>query len=265
MTIVLRTLILLLTVVPACADTWLWAWDRPEDLRWLPPGHGVAYFAAQFDAQGSTFKVTGRNAVLRVPPGTPLLPVLHIEAFDRRYPPMLGDEAVTLWADTLAASIQRLGTPTAPLTQVQIDFEARSGQRDFYRSVLTALRAKLPAGIHLSITALASWCGDPAWLASLPVDEVVPMYFRMGPAERSLWRQRMLQPTLLPAVCRSAAGLSIDEWHGMAAGLGERPLDAFKTRRLYLFAPKPWRASMLEGLPGWQDLHGSLVTDGNAP
>lgn len=252
MTSHLRILFLLSIALHCRADTWLWAWDRPEDLRWLQPGVGVAWFAAQFDAQDANFQVQPRRAVLRVRPDTPLLPVFHIEAFHPRKPAMLGPAAVEVWAEALARHAALLDKPEAPLKRLQIDFEARSGQRDFYRSVLQALRAKLPPGTWLSVTALASWCGDAAWLRSLPVDEVVPMYFRMGPAERSLWQQRMLAPGKLPTVCRNAAGLSTDEWHGLAPGLGEQPLLAFAERQLYLFAPRRWQVETLTTLPGWQ-------------
>lgn len=215
------------------ASTFLWAWDRPEDLKWIPANVSVAYFAMQFDARDSKFILRNRRPVLRVRPDTNLLPVLHIEAFFPQHPPAMGTQSVNLWADALSAAIFRLGG-----NQVQIDFEARSGQRDFYRSVLFALRDKLPPEIKISITALASWCGDPEWLATLPVDEIVPMYFRMGPAERHLWRQRMSKPSLLPQVCRNAAGIATDEAKSMLSDVGKESLIALKQRKLYLFSPK---------------------------
>ena len=63
---------------------------------------------------------------------------------------------------------------------LQVDFDATVSQRAFYRDVLQQLRRRLPASMPLSITALASWCIFDDWLAGLPVDEVVPMVFRMG-------------------------------------------------------------------------------------
>lgn len=254
-----RYLLLLLATLAALAcradNTWVWAWDRPEDLRWLPPGVGVAWFAAQFDAQDARFQVRPRRAVLKLRPDTPLLPVLHIEAFHPRRPAALGPEAVTLWANALAHHAALLDKPEAPLRRLQIDFEARKGQQDFYLAVLRTLRAKLPPTTWLSVTALASWCGDEAWLRSLPVDEVVPMYFRMGPAERGLWQQRMLTPDQLPERCRQAAGLATDEWQIQAASLGHQPLAAFADRQLYLFAPRRWQPETLSSLPGWSNHH----------
>jgi len=224
----------------ASAETWVWAWDRNEDLRWLPDKLGVAYFAVQMDARGGSLTLLPRRPVLRVPPARALLPVLHIEAFHAAHPPTMDAQTVTLWANKLADTINRLGA-----SSVQIDFEARASQRLFYRDVLLALREKLPSGFKLSITALASWCGDPAWLAALPVDEIVPMYFRMGPAERDLWRQRLLNPEQLPKVCRGAAGLSIDELHALSEQSPKLPALSQDGRSVYLFAPKAWRPSML--------------------
>ena len=226
------------------ASTWVWAWDRTEDLRWLPPEVGVAWFAAHIDVRKDAVTVVGRRAVLRVRPGARLLPVVHIEAFDPRYPAVLDGPAIARWADTLAEVIRRFN-----VRRVQLDFEARAGQRDFYRRVLIALRARLSSDITLSMTALASWCGDPAWLASLPVDEIVPMYFRMGPTERRLWRRRMAAPETLPSVCRHAAGISIDEWSAMKDDAGPRFHEALTGRPLYMFAPRPWRPAMLHDLP----------------
>ena len=239
----------LLAVAPshARADVWLWAWDRPEDLRWVPDDVGVAYFAAEFVAAGARFDATGRRAVLRVRPDTPLLAVLHIEAFDPRHPADLDAAAVERWADGLHRVIRRLGVSAA-----QIDFEARARQRAFYADMLRALRARLPRDFRLSATALASWCGDPAWLDALPLDEVVPMYFRMGAAERDLWRRRMLDVERLPATaCRRAAGIATDEWQAVARDLPEPALARFDGRRLYLFSPSAWRAEVLHSLRGW--------------
>jgi hypothetical protein len=240
-------LVLALLSPRAQADVWLWAWDRHEDLRWIPADVGVAYFAAEFIAAGARFDATGRRAALRVRPDTPLLAVLHIEAFDPRHPPELDAAAVTRWADGLQRVIRRLGVSAA-----QIDFEARAGQQAFYAEVLHALRARLPSDFRLSATALASWCGDPGWLDALPLDEVVPMYFRMGAAERGLWRHRMLAAERLPSrACRRAAGIATDEWQAIARDLPEPALDAFDGRRLYLFSPSAWRAETLDSLRGW--------------
>ena len=76
------------------------------------------------------------------------------------------------------------------------------------------------------MTALTSWCESDGWIAGLPVVEAVPMLFRMGPGERPA-------RTFRPALCRSSAGVSVDE------PLREPPSAA----RLYIFNPRPWTAS----------------------
>ena len=222
----LRTLALLLLALalPAHAATWLWAWDRAEDLRGLPPGVGVAYFAVQFDARDDAFVATWRRPPLHVDAATPLTAVLHVEAFRPGHAPALDDAAVARWSEALANAARRTGA-----ARVQVDFEARASQLDFYRRVLAGLRTRLAPRTFLSITALASWCGDFDAIATLPVDEIVPMYFRMGPRERALWRERSRQPERLPAACRHAAGLALDE-----PRIASAPT-------VYLFAPKPWR------------------------
>ena len=83
----------------------------------------------------------------------------------------------------------------------------------------------------------------------MPVHEIVPMYFRMGPTERRLWRRRMAAPETLPLVCRGAAGISIDEWSAMKDDAGPNFHEALTGRPLYMFAPRPWRPEMLHDLP----------------
>ena len=92
---------------------------------------------------------------------------------------------------------------------VQLDFEARPSQRAFWRAVVESTRAALPPGVRLSVTALASWCHGDRWLAGAPVDEVVPMYFRLGRARPDLER-RSAAGTPEP-LCRQAHGLADDE------------------------------------------------------
>ena len=79
-------------------------------------------------------------------------------------------------AVTAIAELARNETVAA----IQIDFDARSSEREFYRDLLADLRRELPPRVRLSITALASWCMGDNWLTGLPIDEAVPMLFRMG-------------------------------------------------------------------------------------
>jgi hypothetical protein len=227
----LLALLVAALALPAHAATWLWAWDRAEDLRGLPNGIGVAWFAVQFDARDDALLPTWRRPPLHVDPATPLTAVLHVEAFHAGHPPVLDDAAVARWSKALADAARRTGA-----ARVQVDFEARASQLAFYGRVLHGLRARIAPGTFLSVTALASWCGDRAALAALPVDEIVPMYFRMGPRERALWQERSRRPAQLPAACRRAAGLALDE-----PGLAVAPT-------VYLFSPRPWRPADFNAL-----------------
>lgn len=237
--------------LPAWAGLYLWAWDRAEDLRWVESGVGIAYFAAQLDARERGLSVSWRRPPLHVRPDTPLLPVLHIEAFAPRVPRILDEDAAEIWAQTLVDTVLRTGSRS-----FQIDFEARGSQKLFYASVLQRIRHQLPDH-WISITALASWCSDEQWLTTLPVNEIVPMYFRMGPTERQLWRTRLLVPHKLPKSCRAAAGMATDELADVqvAHGRGDHP--ALSGYHWYLFSPQPWKPDMLEPYRRWRALPAS--------
>jgi hypothetical protein len=193
----------------------LWAWERPVDLRDLPPDVGVAFLAQTVTATARAHVVLPRRQPLRVAAVTPLIAVTRIE--------MPGGEASAPLDD-----IARAIASTADLTRVsaiQIDFDATLSQRPMYRHLLHAVRGHLPPAMPLSITALASWCMQDNWLDDLPVDEAVPMLFRMGPAQQADPRPRLRAPA-----CDGAIGTSLDE-----------PLRASAARRrVYVFNAEPW-------------------------
>jgi hypothetical protein len=50
-----------------------------------------------------------------------------------------------------------------------VDFEATDSQREFYAEVLRRVRAQLPRGMDLTMTALVSWCSEAnGWMKGLP-------------------------------------------------------------------------------------------------
>lgn len=49
-----------------------------------------------------------------------------------------------------------------PLSGIEIDHDCATAQLDAYAGLLAQLRARLPAGLRLSITALPTWIGAPA-------------------------------------------------------------------------------------------------------
>ena len=117
---------------------------------------------------------------------------------------------------------------------IQIDFDATSSERDFYRALLHDVRAKLPDNLALSMTALASFCVGDRWLCDLPVDEAVPMIFRMGADDRTIKNFLSSGEDFREPLCQKSYGIAVDE-----------PLDIqFKPgRRVYVFNDRSWKPS----------------------
>jgi hypothetical protein len=168
---------------------------------------------------------------LRVSQATPLLAVTRIETSPSRRLSVGAtqvDELVRTIADT--ARLPRV-------EGVQIDFDARLSERPFYSDVLHRVRTSLDPGTPLSITALASWCMDDRWLEALPIDEAVPMLFRMGPMEQPLQDAGAAGHLRSPS-CRGSVGTSLDEPIAPLDVAGGR-LRAGRSR-VYVFNPRPW-------------------------
>jgi hypothetical protein len=201
----------------------LWAWERPDDLRGLPRSVGVAFLAQTITISGPSHLVSRRRQPLRVDEGTKMIAVTRIEA-----------PGAVQGVDVAAISHAIVDRARLPMVAgVQIDFDARASQRPMYRQLLHAVRADLPPAMPLSMTALASWCLDDNWLDELPVDEAVPMLFRMGPAAAVLRAQWGIG-TVAPK-CRTSRGVSLDEAAPRRGGSG----------RTYVFNPGPWNAAAI--------------------
>ena len=206
----------------------LWAWERPEDLRFIDPDRtGVAVLAGAVYLSGERIDVRPRMQPLRLPEGAVVIPVVRIET-DPVSRPRLDDaqRAGTLRA-VLALTLE------GPVSVIQIDFDAVASERAFYTDLIGDLRAALPPATRISITALASWClGDP-WIAGLPIDEAVPMLFQMGPDSRDVHRMLLREADCIIGICRNSLGISTGE------GLPARPA----RRRSYIFHPTVWSAT----------------------
>jgi hypothetical protein len=220
----------------------LWAWEEPEDLHTLPPTIGVAYLA-------ETYILTDRITVLprRQPllpaPGAPLIAVVRIETRPG-FPHDFKDTPELRAA--VAARLAAYGS-RRDIRALQLDFDAAQSQQPFYRGVLEALRPQLPRSLPLSITALLSWCGPHSWLRALPIDEAVPMEFRMG-GPRALAFTIGTRPhyaipyPITEPLCRTSLGLSTDEpWPRSLSRLNP-------STRVYLFAPRPWQPAELSAI-----------------
>jgi hypothetical protein len=202
----------------------LWAWERPEDLTFLTGSRtAVAFLASTIRLEGSGAAVRPRRQPLRVSPETPLVAVVRVErARERLTSPTAVQRAAVVAAAVEAAELPRV-------SELQLDWDAVTSERDAYTEILEELRRRLPH-LRLSITALASWCfGDP-WISGLPIDEAVPMLFEMGPDGPSIRRALARGLDFRLPLCRSSVGLSIRELPGRLP----------PERRLWLFHAQPW-------------------------
>jgi hypothetical protein len=208
----------------------LWAWERPEDLRFLDPNKaGVAYLAGTLTLRGDTVDFYPRQQPLRVPPGTKLVAVVRLEISSREIP-ALSEEQM----QEAAERIVQAATATR-VEAVQVDFDAKSSERLFYRELLWELRGRLPENLGFSITALASWCMGDRWIAPLPVDEAVPMLFDMGVDHERITTHLTSGGDFRSALCRRSAGLATYD----------HPIQFPANRRLYLFHSRPWTEKVL--------------------
>jgi len=205
----------------------VWAWERPEDLRFLPPDAEIAAQTAFLEIRGADLYARGRRFPLLARPGQVTTAVAHIQ-IDRRRPPVWSPAL----RDELAEAVARLTAP-AHASRVQIDFEVRASERAMLLELVAAVRRRLPPGTALSMTALASWCETEDWLGAAQADEIVPMLFRMGPGGAGLLQALAGGGDFAQPACRTALAVAADHPPGRApAG-----------RRVYLFNPKSWTAA----------------------
>jgi len=257
-------------------NLFFWAWERPEDLRFLEHKNaGVAFLAKTIyiptadedpgKATGGSIRVRPRLQPLRVAPGTPLIAVVRIETRAGRQPAyFLADTRSSPRAAFTALQQQRAGAEIADLASlpnvraIQIDFDATVSERAFYSALLSDVRAKLPSSIPLSITALASWCiGDP-WLEQLPpgmIDEAVPMLFRMGLDTANVAKFLRSGNKFVVPACQTSLGLSTDEplSHALLDSDLVPGIGVTRNKRIYVFAPRAWTQPAADAvLQEWQ-------------
>lgn len=216
----------------------LWAWERPEDLRFVDSRKiGVAFLAQTLVMQTDEVILRPRRQPLEVNPETFLIAVTRIETNKRNniLRPALSDEQKNKILYLIKQTLTMPGVKA-----VQIDFDAAVSERIFYQQMLKDLRAELPTDVSLTMTALASWCVSDNWFAGAPVDEAVPMAFRMGADDRQIRAFLASEKDWREPLCRGSYGLATDE-----------PLSIkFRTnRRFYFFNDRPWRDADLKNLP----------------
>ncbi|MGA8088284.1 MAG: DUF3142 domain-containing protein [Terracidiphilus sp.] len=201
----------------------LWAWERREDFRTIDTRRFAVAYLDQTVTIGLTVHAQPRRNALAFPSTATRIPVVRIEAPSTA---ILNDENRKDAIQSILVSAHQPG-----IAALQIDFDATRSQRPFYRDLLIDLHRQIPASLPLSITALASWCSWDNWIRDLPVDEAVPMMFRMEPDHRrappSINDFQIREP-----LCRTSIGVSTDEpWPDHLAG-----------KRIYVFPDHGWRA-----------------------
>ncbi len=207
----------------ALPPTMLWAWERPEDLRWLPPDVGVAYVAMTVELAGDKFRLRRRAYPLQVRTDTAVVPMVHVDA-SWRQPPLLTVTQRDIIVDQVLAAARGSSSRV-----VQLDFEVRRSQRNFLHAVASEVRRRLPPDVALSATALASWCAGDYWIAQLAADEIVPMAFRMAGDDAAIRALLNDKGAFTRPRCRSALGMATDE----------APIATTSARR-YFFSPRAW-------------------------
>ena len=206
----------------------LWAWERPEELEFLDSQKfAVAFLAQTLVLKNDDVEYKPRRQPLKVKPDTRLIAVTRIES-----------QKITGLPTALSARQKQklldLVLKTVALRNVaaiQIDFDAARSEREFYRDLLKELRQKLPDNMPLSMTALASFCVGDRWLDDLPVDEAVPMIFRMGADSHSIKTFLTTGNDFHEPLCRRSYGIALDE---------PLQLNFDRSRRKYIFNVRPW-------------------------
>lgn len=203
----------------------LWAWERPEDLRSIDPETTAIAPLEQTILLTPEVLDHPRRQPLTYPTNVVRIAVVRIEA------PSIAPLTAAQQKRTVALLLDAAQQPG--IAALQVDFDATRSQRTFYSAVIADLRRQMPASLPLSITALASWCSYDDWIEALPIDEAVPMFFRMEPDHRrapadSPWF-RIREP-----LCMGSAGISTRE----------RQPDALAGKRVYVFSDRGWRQDL---------------------
>jgi hypothetical protein len=207
----------------------LWAWERRENLSGLDTQRYMVAYLDRTVTIGPTVLSQPRRDPVVFPAAAKRMPVVRIEVVPGA---VFSDQARAVVVRELVDAASEPGAAA-----FQIDFDATRSQRNFYRLLLADVRRQMRPEMPLSMTALASWCSRDSWLSGLPVDEAVPMMFRMEPDRRRAAADiddfKIREP-----LCRGSVGVSTTEpWPDGIAG-----------KRIYIFADEGWRRTPLSEL-----------------
>jgi len=185
----------------------LWVWERPENLYFIKDKNiSFAYLSGTITKTDKNLEYYSRKQPLRIPDNSKTISVIRIE--DRSKDHIFEDKYLSEISDYIVEScIEKMSN-----IGCQIDFDATESQIEFYKKLVISVREKLPKNIKLSLTALVSWClNDKAWFDNLPIDEVVPMFFRLGREENVYWQRIGDGKLNISNSCQKAVGIATDE------------------------------------------------------
>ena len=199
-----------------------YAWDRPESLR----AKLVAVYTATVSLAAGQVVWRPRLHPLMLAPDATRIAVIHVEPAAGHGRPL--DAALRgFLVDKMVVEARRPN-----VVELQLDYEAPRSEREFLRALVTELRQALP-DTRLSMTALASWCMYDDWVRELPVDEVVPMVYRMGADREPIRRWLDAGRDFRVPRCRQAVAVS----------LGDPPPRLPGGRRRFVFNPHSWSST----------------------
>jgi hypothetical protein len=211
----------------------LWAWERPIDLRFIDTEEvGVAFLAQSIRLRADEIGIRPRVQPLNLPESAKVVAVVRVETDNVNKPTLSAGQR-----EKLAVAIAAMAK-LPKVSNIQIDFDATQSERAFYRELIFDVRRRLPDASGLSVTALASWCTYDDWLSDLPIDEAVPMLFRMAGDGKEIARRLNTGDDFIASPCRHSYGISTDE---PRSGL-------LPARRLYVFNPDPWTESSVRAI-----------------
>lgn len=211
----------------------LWAWERPEDLRFADAKEfGVAFLAQTLVMQGPEIIYKPRRQPLEISSGAYVIAVTRVETVkDAGKRPSFNDDQRARLVQLIKATIDR-----PHVRAVQVDFDAVASERKFYGAMMKDLRAALPENISLTMTSLASWCVGDAWFNDFPVDEAVPMAFDMGADDENIKNFLARGNDWSEPLCRGSYGISLDD---------PLKMELKPDRRIYYFKNGSWSSSDL--------------------
>lgn len=215
----------------------IWAWERPEDLRFLDPEKfGVAFLAQTLILQQDEVIFRPRRQPLELPANIYVIAVTRIEtAKESTKRPTLSDEQKKKIVNLIKKTLE-----LPNVKAIQTDFDVVVSERKFYRGLIGDLKKELPEKTPLTITSLASWCVGDSWFNDFPIDEAVPMAFEMGRDSESIRDFLSKGNDWNEPLCRGSYGISVDD---QLLNVKFKP-----NRRFYYFKSKAWEKADLEKL-----------------